>query len=436
MIEEPRGQHPEPGGLSRAESHGPFRSFRGRIVTPVPAAGVRVPPLRFLEDGVVVVDVDGQIAAVEPYSRDAPGPVLDLRPHVITPGFVDAHVHFPQARVVGGATGSLLEWLDRTVFPEEARFSDEAYAREVAGSFFGRMLGFGTTSAGIYASSSPVAARVAFESAAEVGMLAQVGLVLMDRGAPADLLVPRDRAMADLTALLASHGARDDVRLAVTPRFALSCSRELLRDAGAFAARHGLLVQTHLSENLGEVEATRAAFPEAPDYFGVYEQAQLAGERSLFAHGIHLSPSEWDRIAASRSSLVHCPDSNLFLGSGRMRLREAMRRGIRTALGSDVAAGRTLDMRRIASAAYDTALAEREPVTPEELLSLVTWCGADALGFGDLTGALTPGRRADFVVIDVPEHARTVNDLLGQALFASDSTPVYRTFVAGRVIEP
>jgi guanine deaminase len=248
-------------------------------------------------------------------------------------------------------------------------------------------------------------------------------------------VVPRERAMADLGALLASQGPEGGVRFAVTPRFALSCSRELLRDAGAFAARHGLHVQTHLSESLAECEATRAAFPEAPDYFGVYEQAGLAGERSLFGHAIHLSPGEWERVAASRSCLVHCPDSNLFLGSGRMRLREALRRGIRSCLGSDVAAGRTLDMRRIASAAYDTALAEGAPVSPEELLSLATWCGADALGFGDRTGALTPGRRADFAVIAGPSRARSAGDALGQALFASDSTPVVRTFVAGRVID-
>ncbi len=420
---------------TEAGARGPLRSFRGRILTPVPAPGVLVPPLRFEEDGVLIVDTHGTIVALEPFSRDAPGPVLDLRPRLITPGFVDAHVHFSQARVIGGATGSLLEWLDRTVFPEEARFSDEAYARDVAAGFFRRMLGFGTTCAGIFASSSPVATRVAFEGVEAYGILAQIGLVLMDRGAPADLVVPRDRAMADLAALLASHGAGGGARLAVTPRFGLSCSRELLADAGAFAARHGLFVQTHLAESLGECEATRAAFPEAPDYFGVYERAGLAGERSLFAHAIHLSPSEWERVAATRSRIVHCPDSNLFLGSGRMRLREALRRGIRTALGSDVAAGRTLDMRRIASAAYDTALAEGQPVTPEELLSLATWCGADALGFGDRTGALTPGRRADFVAIDVLPRARPAWDLLGQALFGSDGAPIARTFVRGQRLE-
>jgi guanine deaminase len=411
------------------------RAYRGRVLTPVPAGGARVPELRFLEDGVVIVGPSGLIESVEPASPNAPRPALDLHPHLIVPGFADAHVHYPQTRVVGAATGGLLDWLERTVFPEEMRFGDAAYAGEVAGEFFGKLRAAGTTCAGIYATSSPVSAAVAMERAEAIGMLAQVGLVLMDRGAPEGLLVPRERALADQAALLAAHGG-PDVRPAVTPRFALSCSRELLRDAGAFAAERRLFVQTHLSENEGEIAATRAAFPEAPDYFGVYEEAGLAGERSLFAHAIHLSPREWDAVAGTRSPLVHCPDSNLFLGSGRMRLREALRRGIRVALGSDVGAGRTFDMRRIAAAAYDTALAERDPVSPEELFSLATWCGAEALGFGDRAGALTPGRRADFAVLDVPAHARSQHDVLGHALFASDATPVVRTYLAGRLSSP
>lgn len=410
-------------------------SYRGRILTAVPAPGVLVPEVRFEEDGVIVVGAGGEVLAVERFSRAAPRPALDLHPHVLVPGFTDAHVHLPQTRVVGCAVGPLLDWLDHTIFPEEQRFSDEAYAREVAGEFYRRMLSFGTTCAGVYATSSAVATRVAFEGAGRAGMLAQIGLVLMDRGAPEGLLVQRDRAIADLAGLLERH--RDDpcLRLAVTPRFALSCSPELLAAAAAFAAENRLLVQTHLSENVSECEATLAAFRGAPDYFGVYEAFGLTGERSLFAHAIHLSESEWDRVARGGSRLVHCPDSNAFLGSGRMRLREALRRGVRVGLGSDVAAGRTFDMRRIAASAYDTALAERDPVSPEELFALATWGGADVLDFGDRAGALTPGRRADFAVIDVPEYARSRDDVLRHVLFASDATPVVRTYVGGRRVD-
>lgn len=422
-----------------------LRAFRGRILTPVPSlSATALPALRFEEDGVIVIDRAGLVVAVEPFSRavqrslpaGAPSPVLDLHPHVLAPGFVDAHLHFPQTRSIGSATGPLLDWLDRTIFPEEARFSEEPYAAEVAAEFFDRLLGAGTTCAGIYATSSPVATRVAFERAAASRFLAQIGLVLMDRGAPDPLLVPRDRALQDLAALLEGHGPTDDLRLAVTPRFALSCTPDLLRAAGQFAAQNRLLVQTHLSENTAECAATLAAFPGARDYFDVYESHGLTGDRSLFAHAIHLSEVEWDHIVATRSCLVHCPDSNAFLGSGRMRLAEALRRGIPTGLGSDVAAGRTFDMRRVAASAYDTALAERDPVTPEALFALATWGGASVLGFGDRTGALTPGRRADIAVLAVPAYAKSAADVLRHALFASDATPVVRTYLAGRSAAP
>jgi guanine deaminase len=412
----------------------PLRSYRGRILTTVPAAAGSPPALRFEEDGLLVVDAAGQIVAVERFTKSAPRPVLDLHPCVIAPGFTDAHLHFPQTRVVGSATGPLLDWLDRTVFPEEMRFRDGAYAREVATEFFARLLAAGTTSAGIYATSSPIATNIAFEHAEQIGLLAQIGLVLMDRGAPAGLTVPRERAMTHLAAVESRWRHHAHLRVAVTPRFALSCSEDLLRDAAAFAAEKGLFSQTHLAENEGEGEATLAAFPFESDYLGVYEAAGLVGERSLFAHAIHLSRSEWDRLAKSGARLVHCPDSNFFLGSGRMRLREALRRGIRVGLGSDVAAGRTFDMRRIAASAYDTALAEREPVSQDELFALATWGGANALGFGEATGALTPGRRADFVVLDVPAYVRSTSDVLGQVLFASDATPVVRVHVGGRLV--
>jgi guanine deaminase len=411
------------------------RSFRGRVLTPLPAPGGLVPALRFEEDGAVVVGEGGRILAVEPFSSATPRPVLDLHPHVLAPGFTDAHLHFPQARVIGAAVGPLLDWLEHTIFPEEQRFSDEAYAREVAAELFRRMLSCGTTCAGIYATSSAVSARVAFEVAGRAGLLAQIGLVLMDRGAPESLLVPKDQAIAELADLVARQRGDERLRVAVTPRFALSCSPELLAAAGAFAAANGLLVQTHLSENVAECVATLAAFPGAPDYLAVYEAAGIVGERALFAHAIHLSDSEWDRIARSGSRLAHCPDSNAFLGSGRMRLREALARGIHVGLGSDVAAGRTFDMRRIAASAYDTALAEGAPVSPEEIFALATWGGADVLGFGDVTGALTPGRRADLVVMDVPAYARTRDDVLRHVLFASDTTPVVRTYLAGRRVE-
>lgn len=406
------------------------RSYRGRVLTTRPEQSAS--ELHFEEDGVIVVGEDGTILFLGPYSTDVPHPVVDFHPYVITPGFADVHVHYPQTRVVGQATGPLLDWLSNTVFPEESKFVDSAYARQVAGEFYGHLINAGTTCAGIYATSAKSAAQTAIQHALNLGLSAQVGLVLMDRGAPGPLLVSREQALSDLAELLRFTSGQERIKLAVTPRFALSCTPALLRDAGAFAAQNKLPVQTHLSENVEECKATLAAFPGCPDYLSVYESAGLVHERALFAHAIHLSDSEVDRMVRAGAKVAHCPDSNLFLGSGTMSLRSLLSRGIKVGLGSDVAAGRTFDMRRIAASAYDVALLQKAPVSPDELFAMLTFGGAHVLGFGETTGALTVGRRADFLVIDVPEYTRRKSDILGQLLFASDTCKVVRTFLAGK----
>jgi guanine deaminase len=183
-----------------------------------------------------------------------------------------------------------------------------------------------------------------------------------------------------------------------------------------------------------EAEETLALHPYAADYLGVYEAAGLVGPRTIFAHAIHLSESEWDRVAARGAAIAHCPDSNAFLGSGRMRLGEARRRGIAVGLGSDVAAGRSFDMRRALSHAYDAALATGAPAGAAELFELATLGGARALHLADVAGALTAGRDADFVVLHRPAHAAGEDGALRIATFAADVAPVLRTYVRGRLV--
>src|SRR5690606_26640269 len=131
------------------------------------------------------------------------------------------------------------------------------------------------------------------------------------------------------------------LEFAITPRFAPTCSRALMEAAARLAADHGLLVQTHVAETPAEGEAALREHPWARDYIDIYDRVGLLSGRAVLAHGIHLSPREWDRIAAAGAALAHCPDSNFFLGSGRMRLAEARARAVPVALGSDVGAGRS-----------------------------------------------------------------------------------------------
>jgi guanine deaminase len=386
------------------------RTLRGRLLCPRPEEA-RVEVLR---DGLLEIDALGRIAAVGPAPADCdveesfPGAVL-------LPGFVDTHVHFPQTRILGSASGPLLPWLLRSVFPEEARFAEARYAAAVAWEFCEQLVRHGTTCAAIYSSSHPIAATLLFTELERRGLRALAGLTLMDRGAPPELLLAAGPALAACTELVERwHGVdRGRLQFCVTPRFALSCTPELLRGAAALAERHGLPVQTHLAENGDEIAATAAAFPGSRDYLGVYEDHGLCGPRSLFAHCVHLSEESWDRMAAGGAAVAHCPDSNFFLGSGSMDLQAPTRRGVRVGLGTDVGAGRSFSLRQVMAAAHDAALVvagrggtrggpERERVTAEGLLWHATRGGARALGLAQV-GCLAPGYEADVVALDVPE---------------------------------
>jgi guanine deaminase len=407
--------------------------YRAAVLTPRDAGG-----LTYIEDGLLVVDGAGKIERVEAFRPEVAGGMFvhDLQRALLVPGFVDAHVHYPQTRVIGSASGPLLEWLQATVFPEEARFSSESYAREVAVDFCRACAAAGTTTVAAYSSSHERATEILFDTLEEAGLRGYVGLTLMERACPRELAVPLAEAERAVRALAKSrHGsAGGRLRLAVTPRFALSCTRELLEAAARLASELELLVQTHVAEHPREAEETLALHPYAADYLGVYEAAGLVGPRTIFAHAIHLSESEWDRVAARGAAIAHCPDSNAFLGSGRMRLGEARRRGIAVGLGSDVAAGRSFDMRRALSHAYDAALATGAPAGAAELFELATLGGARALHLADVAGALTAGRDADFVVLHRPAHAAGEDGALRIATFAADVAPVLRTYVRGRLV--
>lgn len=410
-----------PPGLSEP------RTLRGRVLRPHPDA----PRVEVLADGLIHVGEDGRIAAVEAAPDDCA--VAESYPGaVLLPGFVDTHVHFPQTRVLGSASGPLLPWLERSVFPEEARFAAAAYAAAVAEEFCDALIRHGTTCASIYSSSHPVAAEALFSALDRRGLRGFAGLTLMDRGAPPAVLLAEDEAIAACESLVARWHGHDDGRLqfCVTPRFALSCTPGLLRAAGRLAERHRLNVQTHLAENTAEIAATAAAFPGARDYLGVYEDHGLGGPRSLFAHCIHLSEETWDRMAAQDAAVAHCPDSNFFLGSGCMPMRQATRRGVRVGLGTDVGAGRSFSLRQVMAAAYDASLMVGERIDAEALVWHATRGGARALGLGGAIGCVAPGFEADLIAVDVPGEASGAA-LFDALAFRRDAGPVRAALVRG-----
>ena len=390
----------------------------------------------YLPAGELVVDGAGTVTALRPIDAVRPprdARVVDLPGRLLIPGLVDAHVHLPQIDIIGVASESLLDWLHGHVFPSEQACEDPDVARDRARRSFRAMLEAGTTACAAYSSSHTRATEIAFEEAERAGVRAVIGKVLMDRDAPAPLLQPADDALADTARLverwLGAAGGR--LQVAVTPRFALSCSPALLRGAGALARRLGCPIQTHLAENPGEVEAVRRGFPEHRDYTAVYEHAQLVSDRSLLAHCIHLGDDELDRLARAGATAVHCPDSNFYLHSGRFPLSRARAHGVAIALGSDVGAGTChslVEAMRLGNYAQDAG------VDPRLLFYWATLGGARALGWERQIGNFAAGKAADFVVIDAPALLAAPDDprtLLSRLIHCGQRVAVEAVYIAG-----
>jgi guanine deaminase len=419
--------------------------FRAELLTvPEDPATAGPEAIRHDPDGLLVVE-DGIVVARGPHGRLAPDyPDLAIRHfpgRLLVPGFVDAHVHYPQTDRIASHGAQLLEWLERHIFPAEAAFADPVHAASVAAFFLDELLRNGTTSALVFATVHEASVDALFEAAIARNMRIVSGKVLMDLGPP-DL---RDSVADGRTAneaLIARWRGRGRLGYAITPRFALTSSDAQLADAGALLAEHpDALLHTHLSENVGEIAAVAARFDDARDYLDVYDRFGLVGPRSVFAHSIHLGDRERRRMAQAGAGIAFCPTSNLFLGSGLFDLAQADAHGIRVGIGSDIGAGTSLSLLANLGEAYKICQLRGLSLDPFRALYLATAGGARLLGLGDRIGALEPGQEADFVLLDPAATTllarRTAGASLHDRLFAlqalGDDRAVAFTFVAGRL---
>ena len=409
---------------------GPGRAalLRGPLLTPVDAGRVEA-----FDDGFVRIGADGRIAAAGAWRADLdPGAAVVTAPGLLLPAFVDAHVHLPQLDVRARYGMPLLDWLERHVYPAEAAFADPALAERMAERFFSALAAAGTGTAGVFVTIHADAAGRAFEAAQARGLRAVIGKVLMDRGAPAALLEPAAEGIRETLALAErwEGAAGGRLHVAVTPRFAPACTGELLAAAGAAARDAGLRVQTHLAESTDELALVQRLFPEVADYLAVYERAGLSGERSVFAHAIHLDDAAFARLASAGAAIACCPSSNAFLGSGAFPRARARAPGVEIGLGSDVGAGPQLS---VLDAARHLAYLGR-PV-PAELLYRATLGGARALGLEETTGRLVPGLAADVLVLEPPADAEgDPLERFVQCVFRQPETRVRALLVDGALV--
>lgn len=377
--------------------------------------------LEIIPGGALAVEAGRIAAAGERSAVAAAFPdaalLVDHGADWLIPGLVDAHLHFPQFYATAAYGGELLDWLEQSILPAEAAFADQAFAARTAERLVARLLSAGTTTAAVFGSQFYPATRALFEAARRSGLRLIAGITLMDRQAPEPLRQSVDEALDGMRRLMAY--CRDQPRLhyAITPRYALSCSGEMLAACGALhRAFPETYVQTHINENPGEIVAVRAAFPDARHYLDVYDRHGLIGPRTLLAHSIHSSDEELFRLAEARCAVCHCPTSNLYLGSGLFPLRKHLARGIAVAVGTDIGAGTQFSVWRELAEMYKVQRLQGFGLNAAQLLYPATLGGAMALGLEQEAGSFETGKSADFFVL-----GSRGNDYLAARLERCDS---------------
>lgn len=413
-----------------------------------PFAGEADTALAFWPDALVVMR-DGIVTAFGDHAAERPRqpdglPVHHYPDGIIGPGFVDAHVHYPQMEMTGAFGETLLDWLRRYTFPAEARFADPAHAARIARLFLRELLRAGTTTAAVYCTVHEHSADALFAEAARLGMRLAAGKVLMDRHAPEELLDGADHGIPATQRLIDRWHGRGRLLYAITPRFAPACTDGALRAAGRlWCDNPGTLVQTHLCETEAEIAWVRELFPAATSYLDVYARAGLAGPGAVMGHAVHVTEADLAALRRSGCGVAHCPSSNLFLGSGLFRLHDMAGEGVRVGLGSDVGAGTGLSPLRTLGDAYKVARLGGARLHPAQAFWLATRGGAEAMRLEDWIGTLAPGMEADLVVLDpaaTPALALRTGAAADPAdrLFAlaalGDERAVRATYVAGRLV--
>ena len=418
--------------------------------------------LRAWSDGGVIFDpATGLIVAVGDYGpvsrANYPRPVrwLDLptptgaRP-VICPGLIDVHAHLPQYPASGRGQGELLPWLQDYIFPLEREFT-AARSRQDSPRFFRALARHGTTSAMLYTAVTEESCEAAFQAAEASGLRITLGKMMMDLNSYGELAPETivSVSMAQSERLCRRwHGANHGLlSYAFSPRFAVSCSEEMMRGAAELAARYSAPIQTHLAENLAEIGYVRQLYPAARDYTDVYDRCGLVTSRSVFGHCIHLSASEMQTLARHEAKVAHCPTANFFLASGLLPLRRLREAGVTVGLGTDVGAGPELNLWQVMRSAIDTQRARsytepsNPPLHPAEAFHLATQGGADTLNKGHIVGSLDPGKEADLLLLDpaavVPygdPGELEPQELVALCVYRGGPQATLATFVRGRAV--
>ncbi|MCU0825957.1 MAG: guanine deaminase [Tabrizicola sp.] len=403
--------------------------------------------VQVVTQGAIAIEA-GRIAAMgeatDLRTRFPQARIHDHGTHLISPGFIDAHVHYPQTAIIASWGKRLIDWLNTYTFPEEMRFADPAYAEAIANRYLDLVLARGTTTVCSYATIHPTSVDAIFTAAQARGMRLFAGKTCMDRNAPEGLLDTAQSAYDDSKRLLEKWHGKDRLSYVITPRFSPTSTPEQLAALGTLWREYpDCLMQTHLSEQTDEIAWVQSLSPQSRDYLDTYEAQGLLREGALYGHAIHLTDREKARLIEAGASLAHCPTSNTFIGSGLFDMSLAQH--LRVGLATDTGGGSSFSMLRTMAAAYEVAQLRGQSLHPSQLWWLATQGSARALRAEDKIGNLAPGMEADIVVIDlgstpaIEQATRRAEDLWQQlfpTIMMGDDRAVAEVWVAGSRVTP
>lgn len=430
-----------------------MKAFRAALLRFNPAGTATEPLPLYESDGLLVVN-QGRVVAAGAFSAlqrtYAHVPTEHWPQHLLAPGFIDLHIHYPQTDVIGSPADGLLPWLEHYTFPHESRFADPAYALAVADVFLDELQRHGVTTALTFATSHPASVDALLGQAEARGLRMIAGKVLQDRHSPDGVRDETEQSLRDTEALIQRWHGRSRLGYAITPRFVPTSSEAQLRGAGELAAQYpSVWVQSHVAENLDEVRWVQQLYPQARSYLSVYGQFGLLRERAIYAHCIHLDAGDRALMRDTGTAAAVSPTSNLFLGSGFFDYASANEAGFRYGLASDVGGGTSFSPFQTMLAAYHVGRANVTgsgtakrglSLRPSQLWWQHTAGAAQALGLGPVVGTLAPGSEADFLLLNPratpllarkTAQAQSLEELLFSLIVLGDDRVVERVMVAG-----
>lgn len=392
----------------------------------------------FIEDGLVTTV--GTEQDVKKISGDDVK-IIDHSGKLILPGFIDTHLHYAQTDIIASHGKQLLEWLETYTFPKEGQFIDPAYAEQVSDFFLDELLRNGTTTAQVFCTVHPHSVDIFFRESQKRKMRMIAGKVMMDQNAPAYLTDTPQQSYDESLQLIHQWHQKERLLYAITPRFAVTSSEAQLEKAGALmAAAPNLYMHTHLSENANEIKFVSELFPWSKNYLDVYDRFGLVNDRSTFAHSIHLSDPEYQRMAETGAAISFCPTSNLFIGSGLFDLKKVSSQNIEVGIGTDVGGGTSFSMFQTLAEAYKVLQLNGQNLSALQAFYLITLGGAASLKLDSVIGNFETGKEADFTVINYDatplmerrlKFAETLEEKLFALVILGDDRCIDYTYIMG-----